>query len=92
MGLPEEFHRRAEALVRGDEETWQAPPISAAATIILIRDAESGLEIFLQQRIGSMKFAAGMFVFPGGRVETDDLAQRIPWLPGHRSEPRGMRG
>lgn len=87
MGLPEEFHRRAEALVRGDTEAWQPSPAVPAATIILIRDGDSGLEVFLQQRVGSMKFAAGMFVFPGGRVEESDRAGTVPWQPGARSEP-----
>ncbi|HZX07535.1 MAG TPA: NUDIX hydrolase, partial [Kribbella sp.] len=43
-------------------------PASArpAATVILVRDAP--LEVYLLRRQRTMAFAAGMTVFPGGRV------------------------
>ena len=43
-----------------------------AASVILLRDAPSGLEAFVQHRVSTMDFAAGMVVFPGGRVDTAD--------------------
>jgi 8-oxo-dGTP pyrophosphatase MutT (NUDIX family) len=47
-------------------------PIRPAATVILVRDAEVGFEIFMLRRTSQAAFAGGMFVFPGGRVDGDD--------------------
>lgn len=49
-----------------------------AASVVLLRDGESGLQTYLLRRQQSMKFAAGMYVFPGGVVDPDD--QDIPWV------------
>jgi 8-oxo-dGTP pyrophosphatase MutT (NUDIX family) len=44
-----------------------------AATVVLLRDrAAGGPEILLIQRHRASKFAAGDYVFPGGKVEPDD--------------------
>lgn len=49
-------------------------PASArpAATIVLVRDGADGLECYLQWRPETMRFAAGVAVFPGGAVEPHD--------------------
>jgi 8-oxo-dGTP pyrophosphatase MutT (NUDIX family) len=49
-------------------------PIRDAATVVLLRDGldESGLEVWLLTRVTQMAFAAGMTVFPGGRVDAAD--------------------
>lgn len=47
-------------------------PIRPAATVILIREADRGFEIFMLRRTHQAAFAGGMFVFPGGRVDGDD--------------------
>jgi len=47
-------------------------PIRPAATVILVRDAEQDLQIFMLRRTSDAAFAGGMFVFPGGRVDGDD--------------------
>jgi 8-oxo-dGTP pyrophosphatase MutT (NUDIX family) len=47
-------------------------PIRPAATVILVRDADDGYEIFMLRRTSQAAFAGGMFVFPGGRVDGDD--------------------
>jgi 8-oxo-dGTP pyrophosphatase MutT (NUDIX family) len=54
------------------------PPVPAkpAATVILLRDAAEGLEVFLIRRHGAMSFAAGMHVFPGGVVDPADAVGR----------------
>jgi 8-oxo-dGTP pyrophosphatase MutT (NUDIX family) len=51
-------------------------PIRDAATVVLIRDAAdgSGIEAWLLTRVTQMAFAAGMSVFPGGRVDAADAA------------------
>ncbi|MFE4081523.1 NUDIX domain-containing protein [Paenarthrobacter sp. YIM B13468] len=48
------------------------PEPRLAASVILLRDTPGGLEAFVQHRVGTMDFAAGMVVFPGGRVDAAD--------------------
>lgn len=45
-----------------------------AATVVLLRDGPDGLESWLLTRVAQMAFAAGMTVFPGGRVDPADAA------------------
>jgi 8-oxo-dGTP pyrophosphatase MutT (NUDIX family) len=46
---------------------------SPAATIVLLRDRSAGgVECLLMRRHLKSKFAAGDFVFPGGKIEADD--------------------
>lgn len=45
-----------------------------AATVILLRDGERGLEALMLRRNSKLDFAGGMWVFPGGRVDPDDRA------------------
>jgi len=47
-------------------------PIRPAATVMLLRDGDDGLEVFMLQRTLSAAFARGQFVFPGGRVDDAD--------------------
>jgi 8-oxo-dGTP pyrophosphatase MutT (NUDIX family) len=45
-----------------------------AATVVLLRDApDSGLETLMVRRSSKLEFAGGMWVFPGGRVDPDDV-------------------
>jgi len=50
-----------------------------AATVVLLRDAAGGLEVFLLRRVLAMAFAAGMTVFPGGAVDERDADAAIGW-------------
>jgi 8-oxo-dGTP pyrophosphatase MutT (NUDIX family) len=50
-----------------------APP-RPAATVLLLRDGPSGIEVFMQVRHRDMAFASGALVFPGGRVDPEDHA------------------
>ena len=47
-------------------------PIRPAATVVLLRDGADGIEVWLQQRATTLAFAAGMYAFPGGRVDDDE--------------------
>src|SRR5436305_11482184 len=69
--LPSEFLVHARELASGD-----LIPVEPkhAATVVLLRDGASGLEAYLLRRTRSMAFAAGMYVFPGGRVDPRDEA------------------
>ncbi len=39
---------------------------------MLVRDGETGLEVFMMQRTLSAAFARGQYVFPGGKVDDED--------------------
>src|ERR687887_579772 len=43
-----------------------------AATVVVLRDGSAGLEVYLQRRTRTMGYAAGLWVFPGGRVDPAD--------------------
>ncbi|MGH3653979.1 NUDIX hydrolase [Glutamicibacter sp.] len=47
-------------------------PIRKAASVLLLREATGGFEVFIQHRVNTMDFAAGMVVYPGGRVDAQD--------------------
>jgi 8-oxo-dGTP pyrophosphatase MutT (NUDIX family) len=54
-------------------------PAARAASVILLRDSEAGLETYLLHRHARMVFAPSMVVFPGGRVDpADALGDRDP--------------
>lgn len=56
-----------------------------AATVVLMRAGDGGLEIFLLRRNRDSGFVPGAWVFPGGRVDPGDadplLAARVADLP-----------
>src|SRR6266511_573953 len=47
-------------------------PIRPASTVMLLRDGDSGLEVFMLRRTMGAAFARDMYVFPGGRVDDAD--------------------
>lgn len=55
-----------------------------AASLILLRDGAEGLELFMIERHGGLRFAPGATVFPGGRVDPADHAPgwRAFWPDG----------
>jgi 8-oxo-dGTP pyrophosphatase MutT (NUDIX family) len=67
--LPVEFVERVRQIAAG---TLQAPEPRDAATVVLLRDGASRLEVYLLRRVSSMAFAAGATVFPGGSVDPRD--------------------
>lgn len=48
-----------------------------AATVILLRDAEGGVEVFLVQRHHKTQFMGGATVFPGGKLDLGDAAPEV---------------
>ncbi|MDO8364796.1 MAG: NUDIX domain-containing protein [Actinomycetota bacterium] len=46
--------------------------VQPAATVMLLRDTDHGLEVFMLRRVANAAFAAGMYVFPGGRLDGTD--------------------
>jgi 8-oxo-dGTP pyrophosphatase MutT (NUDIX family) len=60
-------------------------PARPAATIMLLRDGASGMEVFMTVRHHAIEFASGALVFPGGRVEdSDDRFDPGFWIAGIR--------
>ncbi len=60
-----------------------AAPAVPAATIMMLRDGPSGLEVFMVVRHHQIDFASGALVFPGGKADPEDFdAALIPHLDG----------
>lgn len=59
-------------------------PIRAAATVVMLRDAPGGLEVFLIRRHGLSDVLGGAYVFPGGKVDSNDA---LPDLTSHLDQP-----
>jgi 8-oxo-dGTP pyrophosphatase MutT (NUDIX family) len=50
-----------------------------AATVLLLRDGEPGLEVYVLRRTRGMPFAGGMTAYPGGGVDPRDADVDIAW-------------
>ncbi|GAB6908938.1 Hydrolase, NUDIX family [Desulfosarcina cetonica] len=48
-------------------------PASLSATLILARQSSGPIETYLLRRSGKSAFMPGSYVFPGGRVDADDI-------------------
>src|SRR5664279_3115068 len=57
-----------------------------ASTVVVVRDGDDGLEAYLLRRQQSMKFAPGMYVFPGGGVDEADANTDVPWVGASPAE------
>lgn len=73
--MPPQVSERARALLAGE---WQPPRVRDASTVVLLRDADA-LETYLMRRAATMAFAAGMYVFPGGRIDDTDGHIDVSW-------------
>lgn len=49
----------------------QVEPLPAT-TIVLTKETDKGLEVFLTKRDSRLNFLGGFYVFPGGRVDSSD--------------------
>ncbi|MDN5715878.1 MAG: NUDIX domain-containing protein [Janibacter sp.] len=71
-----------EALLGVDEgrpEPAEPAPTKLASTVMLVRDDEGPLEVFMLRRVSSMAFAPSMHVFPGGGADRRDAEDELPW-------------
>ncbi|MEZ5663770.1 MAG: MBL fold metallo-hydrolase [Burkholderiaceae bacterium] len=46
--------------------------VRPAATVLLLRDTPSGIEVLMTRRSMTASFAPGAYVFPGGGIDADD--------------------
>ena len=76
MRVPLPASLRADVVNRTDEP---ARPVDAA-TVMLLRDGGERVEAYYLRRQRSMAFAAGMYVFPGGRVDPRDADANVRWV------------
>jgi 8-oxo-dGTP pyrophosphatase MutT (NUDIX family) len=76
--VPPALVERALAFMDAGEAAEVAPP-RHAATVVLLRDSAVGPEVYLLRRAGTMAFAAGMHVFPGGSVDPRDGETATAW-------------
>jgi 8-oxo-dGTP pyrophosphatase MutT (NUDIX family) len=60
-------------------------PPRASASVVLLRNANAGLEVFLMKRHGLSDVLGGAYVFPGGKVDKNDaepsLTDRMDRMP-----------
>jgi 8-oxo-dGTP pyrophosphatase MutT (NUDIX family) len=47
-------------------------PPRDAATVVMLRDAAHGLEVFMLRRHGQSDVLGGAYVFPGGKIDAED--------------------
>ncbi|KXO99194.1 NUDIX hydrolase [Tsukamurella pseudospumae] len=66
-------------------------PIRPAATVLLLRTAPSGLEVFVQTRASGMEFAPDVTVFPGGGIEPSDDGDLTVTAARETQEECGVR-
>jgi 8-oxo-dGTP pyrophosphatase MutT (NUDIX family) len=53
--------------------------VAPAATVLLLREAATGeIEVLMTKRAAGLTFMGGLWVFPGGRMETADMAAGPP--------------
>ncbi|WP_019203907.1 NUDIX domain-containing protein [Tsukamurella sp. 1534] len=66
-------------------------PIRPAATVVLLRTAPSGLEVYLLRRVSGMEFAPDVTVFPGGGIEDVDEGDLTRTAARETQEECGVR-
>ena len=76
--VPAQLVERARAFLAAGDAADVSPP-RHAATVVLLRDAAGGPEVYLLRRAATMAFAAGMHVFPGGAVDPRDGETATAW-------------
>lgn len=84
MGGPE-AHDASDA---PHSQTSAPPPVAArdAATIMLVRDGDDGLEVCMLRRHLDSDFVGGAFVFPGGKVDEADRSELARTVCSGRSD------
>src|ERR671929_43800 len=73
---PPEWPDRIRALAQG---TLTPVPPKPAATVMLLRDTDTGPTAHMLRRRTSMAFAGGAYAYPGGGVDPRDDERHIRW-------------
>lgn len=77
--MPAALQERAAAFARGDADIV-VPPAEPASTVVLLGAVDGDIVTYLMRRTSTMAFAAGMHVFPGGRIDAADRTPDITWV------------
>ncbi len=51
----------------------EVQPIRPASTVVLLRDSAEGMETLMLKRNKALMFAGGLWVFPGGAIDQEDM-------------------
>ena len=78
VDVPASLLTQARAFLAAGDSAAVATP-RHAATVVLLRDGTGRPEVYLLRRAGTMAFAAGMHVFPGGSVDPRDGEHSTAW-------------
>lgn len=54
-----------------------ATPYPASSVVLVRPDGNAGLEVYMNRRPAEMDTYAGVYVFPGGRVEENDWSEKM---------------
>jgi 8-oxo-dGTP pyrophosphatase MutT (NUDIX family) len=74
IDVPDFLIRHAREFAASGAEPVPARP---AATVVLLRQP---FEVYLVRRAASMRFAPGMYAFPGGSVDPRDASSDVGWV------------
>ncbi|WP_329412223.1 NUDIX hydrolase [Streptomyces sp. NBC_00704] len=74
--FPQDWPERIRALADG---TLTPVTPKRAATVMLLKDTESGPVVHMLRRRASMAFAAGAYAYPGGGVDPRDDDRHVRW-------------
>ena len=59
-----------------NHEIITTPPVDAAS-VLLLRDSDEGLQVLLMRRAQASQVLGGAYVFPGGKVDAEDHAPEM---------------
>lgn len=81
------------ARTRAGEHDGRSRAAVDAATVIAVRDGDTGLEVLVQERHLETDFVGGALVFPGGRVEEGDRGlDAALWVGGDPADVGARMG
>jgi 8-oxo-dGTP pyrophosphatase MutT (NUDIX family) len=66
-------------------------PLRDAATVMLVRDAADGVEVFMLRRNLNSDFVGGAYVFPGGAVDDHDRHEDLDRVCRGRTDAEASR-
>jgi 8-oxo-dGTP pyrophosphatase MutT (NUDIX family) len=69
----------------------ESVPVRDAATVMLLRQGDAGLEVCMLQRNLNSDFVGGAYVFPGGGVDPDDSADALAAVSVGRTDADASR-
>jgi 8-oxo-dGTP pyrophosphatase MutT (NUDIX family) len=80
--------------MRLEHDLKEIPVPVPAATILLLRDGDAGLEVFMVERHQKIDFGGGALVFPGGKTAQEDydpaLAEFVDGAADWTAEERAL--